>query len=157
HTVAGDHPGLSGYIFKKGSPSCGMERVKVYGDGPVPVASGSGVFARVIMNLMPLLPVEEEGRLMDPALRENFIERVFVLHRWQTRTAAGLSPAGLVDFHAVHKFTVLAHDEQRYRELGRLVASAGKGDLDALAGRYIATLMQALARPATRKRHTNVL
>jgi len=145
-----------GYIFKKSSPSCGMERVKVYQNG-MPSGSGRGAYAEVIMQSLPELPVEEEGRLMDPVLRENFIERVFVYHRWKQFQRHGLSPAGLVRFHAEHKFTLLAHNETVYRELGQLIADAGKAELETLARRYLQGMMQALARPATRKTHTNVL
>lgn len=133
---------VSGYLFKKGSPSCGMERVKVYhAQSGHPLESSSGVFAATIMRALPELPVEEEGRLMDPRLRENFIERVFVYHRWRCYLASGLTPAALVDFYARHKFSVLAHDEPAYRELGRLVAGAGKREIGETAGRYIRELM----------------
>lgn len=155
--VAAGNAGLSGYIFKKGSPSCGLERVKVYGAKGMPAGKGRGLFARAVTERLPLMPVEEEGRLMDPVLRENFIERVFVYHRWQCLLAQGLTPAALVDFHTRHKFSVLAHDEQRYRELGRLVSRAGEGDMAELAQRYGETLMAALGRRATRRRHANVL
>ena len=148
--------GFCGYIFKRASPSCGMERVKVYQNGN-PVTTDRGAYAAVIMQSLPALPVEEEGRLMDPVLRENFIERIFVYHRWQQLQRSGISAAGLVEFHTVHKFTLLAHDEPTYRELGRLVADVGKADLVELAQQYVQRLMQALARPATRKTHTNVL
>ena len=117
--------GYCGYIFKRASPSCGMERVKVYKNGN-PVGTSSGAYAAVIMQALPELPVEEEGRLMDPVLRENFIERVFVYHRWQQLKRGGLTVAGLVQFHTVHKFTLLAHDEVIYRELGRIIADTGK-------------------------------
>jgi uncharacterized protein YbgA (DUF1722 family)/uncharacterized protein YbbK (DUF523 family) len=156
--VARELQGVCGYLFKKGSPSCGIERVKVYdADSGHPVNSSSGVYAGTIMQALPELPVEEEGRLMDPRLRENFVERVFIYHRWHCYCAAGMTPAALVDFHTRHKFCVLAHDEPAYRELGRLVAAAGKGDITATAGEYIRVLMKALARVATPKRHTNVL
>lgn len=148
---------ISGYIFKSKSPSCGMERVKVYSEQGDPVAVSSGVYAAGIMQRYPSLPVEEEGRLMDPHLRENFIERVFIYHRWQQYQQQGLTPAHLVDFHSRHKFIVLAHDEPVYRELGRLVADAGKGDLASTAKQYLALLMQALKTLATNKTHTNVL
>jgi len=148
--------GFCGYIFKKSSPSCGMERVKIYKNGN-PVANGRGAYAEVIMQALPALPVEEEGRLMDPVLRENFIERVFVYYRWQQFLRQEFSPAGLVRFHSEHKFTLLAHDETVYRGLGRLIADAGTSDLESLAGRYLRDLMRALSRPATRKTHTNVL
>jgi uncharacterized protein YbgA (DUF1722 family) len=109
------------------------------------------------MQSLPELPVEEEGRLMDPVLRENFIERVFVYHRWKQFRRRGLSPAGLIQFHAEHKFTLLAHNETVYRELGQLIADAGRAELETLARDYLQGMMQALARPATRKTHTNVL
>lgn len=147
---------VCGYIFKKSSPSCGMERVKVYRNGN-PVASGRGAYAGTIMQALPQLPVEEEGRLMDPVLRENFIERVFVYYRWQQLKRNGITAASLVQFHTEHKFTLLAHDETVYRELGRLIADAGKAEPDALAREYFQRLMQALAKPASRKTHTNVL
>lgn len=149
--------GLSGYILKKGSPSCGMERVKVYGPQGMSVATGPGLYAGTLMAQLPELPFEEEGRLMDPVLRENFVERVFVYHRWQQLTAQRLTARGLVEFHTRHKFIVLAHDEKRYRELGRLVATAGRSGMAELGRRYIQLLMQALKKPATRTRHANVL
>ncbi len=156
-TKAAELHDLSGYILKRGSPSCGMERVKVYSGHGGPPRHGVGVYAREIMEQLPALPVEEEGRLMDPVLRENFIQRVFVYHRWQSLAASGLTAAKLVGFHTNHKFIILAHDERRYRQLGRLVAKAGTEDLNTLAARYLTQLMQALRRRATRKRHSNVL
>lgn len=155
--VAEANPNLSGYIFKKGSPSCGLERVKIYNAKGMPAEKGRGLYAKAVTDRLSQLPVEEEGRLMDPVLRENFIERVFVYHRWQQLARGGMTPAALVDFHTRHKFSILAHDEQRYRELGRLVSEAGRADMDELAARYIETLMAALTRRATRRRHTNVL
>ncbi|HJX18032.1 MAG TPA: DUF523 and DUF1722 domain-containing protein [Acidiferrobacterales bacterium] len=148
---------LSGYILKQGSPSCGMERVKVYGPHGRPVATGAGLYAGTLMAQRPELPFEEEGRLMDPVLRENFVECVFVYHRWQQLTTQRLTAKALVEFHTRHKFIVLAHDEKRYRELGRLVATAGRRGMAGLGRRYIQLLMQALKKPATRTRHANVL
>ncbi|WP_455217972.1 YbgA family protein [Kaarinaea lacus] len=147
---------ICGFIFKKDSPSCGMERVRVFDDNQVPSKTGSGIFAGEIMNVCPNLPVEEEGRLMDPVLRENFIERVFIYYRWQ-QIAQNLSPSSLVEFHSTHKFNVLAHDEPAYRKLGQLVADAGTDRFEAICESYIHILMQALKKPATRKKHTNVL
>jgi uncharacterized protein YbgA (DUF1722 family)/uncharacterized protein YbbK (DUF523 family) len=156
--VAGQLGNVSGYLFKKGSPSCGMERVKVYhAQSGHPVESSAGMFAATLMRRLPELPMEEEGRLMDPRLRENFVERVFVYHRWHRYCARGMTPAALVDFHTRHKFSVLAHDEPAYRELGRLVADAGGGDIAELAAEYVRLLMRALARIATAKQHANVL
>lgn len=148
---------LSGYILKKDSPSCGMERVKVYGAHGVPRRDGTGIFAEQLMRLAPSLPFEEEGRLMDPVLRENFVERVFVYHRWQACSAPRLTAKTLVEFHTRHKFNVLAHDEGVYRSLGRLVAKAGDGPIAELGARYIHVLMEGLKKPATRARNTNVL
>ncbi|HEY5791627.1 MAG TPA: DUF523 and DUF1722 domain-containing protein [Gammaproteobacteria bacterium] len=150
--------GLSGYILKKDSPSCGMERVKVYPEqGGAGVRSGRGVFARALQQRWPLLPVEEEGRLGDPVLRENFIQRVFVLHRWQQLEAAGVSKAALVGFHAAHKLVLMAHDQAAAKRLGQLVAALDGRRLKAQAAEYVALLMATLARRATRARHVNVL
>jgi uncharacterized protein YbgA (DUF1722 family)/uncharacterized protein YbbK (DUF523 family) len=148
---------VSGYLFKKGSPSCGMERVKIYEPGGMPVGAGAGLFAETLIRNRPELPVEEEGRLMDPVLRENFIERVFVYHRWQRLCRADGGAAALVEFHTRHKFIVLAHDEPAYRELGQLVAAAGEAEPGALRKRYIRLLMGALRKPATPRQHGNVL
>jgi len=148
---------LSGYILKKNSPSCGMERVKLYNLKGMPAGTASGVYAGRLQALHPELPFEEEGRLMDPVLRENFVERVFVTHRWQQLLAKRLTAKALVEFHTRHKFIVLAHDEKAYRALGRLVAGVGHGTVSVLGENYIRALMQALRKPATRTRHTNVL
>jgi len=156
-SVAARLDGVSGYIFKRGSPSCGMERVKIYTDKGMPVDSGAGLYAQTIMHELPLLPTEEEGRLMDPVLRENFIERVFVYHRWQSLVRSEFTPAKLIDFHTNHKFSILAHDERTYRDLGQLVAEAGSTDLEPLAQRYAGLLMTAMKKRATRKLHSNVL
>ena len=157
HTVAARLNDVSGYIFKRGSPSCGMERVKIYSDKGMPVDSGPGFYAQTIMHALPLLPAEEEGRLMDPVLRENFIERVFVYHRWQSLCQSELTSANLIDFHTNHKFGILAHDETTYRELGQIVAEAGSADLQQLVERYATLLMTAMKKRATRKLHSNVL
>lgn len=155
--VAGKLHGVSGYILKKNSPSCGMERVKVYSAKGMPVATAAGIYAATLMEQLPELPFEEEGRLMDPVLRENFVERVFVYHRWQELARGRLTARGLVDFHTRHKYIVLAHDEKAYRALGRLVAGAGRSGVGELGSRYVGALMQALRKPATRTRHANVL
>lgn len=122
---------LSGYVFKKNSPSCGVERVRVYDPKNMPARRGRGLFAAAVMTRLPLLPVEEEGRLNDPALRENFIERVFAYHRWQEALAGAKSARALVEFHTRHKFLLLAHSERHYRRLGRLVAADKKISLRA--------------------------
>jgi uncharacterized protein YbgA (DUF1722 family)/uncharacterized protein YbbK (DUF523 family) len=148
---------LSGFILKSNSPSCGMERVRVYNDSAMPTRDGVGLFARALMQEMPALPVEEEGRLNDPVLRENFIQRIFVYYRWQQLLADGLTVNALMQFHQRHKFILLAHNEQEYRELGPLIAAVNQENLDDTAGEYILRMMACLKSQATRKRHTNVL
>ncbi len=149
---------ISGYIFKSKSPSCGMERVKLYPENAsMPNRDGVGLYAATIMETMPELPVEEEGRLNDPVLRENFVERIFIYRRWQDLIHEGVTAAGLVDFHTRHKLAVLAHGQRAYRQLGRIIANEKKRPAQQLADEYISHLMTALKRPATRRAHTNVL
>lgn len=148
---------LSGYVFKKNSPTCGMERVKVYSNKGMPERQGRGLFAAALMNQWPLLPVEEEGRLNDLKLRENFIERVFAYHRWHQASSGRKSPGALVRFHTSHKFLLLAHSQRHYRQLGRLVATAKQGPLAAVYDDYGQAFMEALAVHATEKSHANVL
>jgi len=148
--------GLSGYIFKTKSPSSGMRAVKVYmGSGP-PVHRGVGIFAAAFMKRFPLIPVEDEGRLHDPGLRENFIERVFVFERWRRFTDNKPSLGGLVDFHTRHKLLVMAHSPKHLSALGRLVGNA-KGYGQDLSNAYIETLMEGLRLIATSRKNTNVL
>ena len=148
---------LDGYVLKKDSPSCGMERVKIYGsDGPG-VRDGRGLFAEALIARLPLLPVEEEGRLCDPRLRENFIERVFAYRRLKDLFAARWSTGDLVRFHTAHKMALLAHSTTAYEELGRVVAYAARVPKPELRQRYEALFMGTLAVPATTRRHTNVL
>ena len=154
--VVNDSQEICGFIFKSGSPSCGMERVKVYRAHGVPLP-GRGLFAAALMEGLPLLPVEEEGRLGDPVLRENFLERVFAYHRWQQLTRQPLTAHGLIDFHTRHKLIVMAHSTEAYRTLGRLIANAGRTPLAELSETYISGFMAALKHHATAKRHTNVL
>jgi len=148
---------LSGYIFKKASPSCGMERIKIYDGGQLISTQGVGVYAQAVMNANPLLPVEDDGRLCDPGIRHNFMQRVFVYHRWQQLGRDGFNARRLIEFHSRHKFLIFAHDETRYRHLGRLIANIKHDNVETTANRYVSLLMAALKQPATRKRHANVL
>jgi uncharacterized protein YbgA (DUF1722 family)/uncharacterized protein YbbK (DUF523 family) len=148
---------LCGYVLKKDSPSCGMERVKVYGAGQQPERSGRGLFASALIERLPNLPVEEEGRLSDPTLRENFVERVFAYRRLKDLFEGRWSTGGLVSFHAAHKMALLAHSTTMYRELGRTVATAGARSKSELRKVYEALFMKTMSRIATRARHTNVL
>jgi len=149
---------LAGYVVKKDSPSCGMERVRVYGPrGGPPRRDGVGAFTRVLLDALPLLPVEEEGRLRDPSLRESFIERVFAYARWKAALAAGMTRGRLVAFHTAHKLTLLSHSPAAYRRLGALVGGLQKGAVGKQVAAYGAAFMEALRTPATRGRHANVL
>jgi len=149
--------GISGYVFKSRSPSCGMERVKVYRPGHPPAATGVGLYADEIMRALPNLPVEEEGRLNDPDLRQGFITRVFVYYRWQQLCHAGISRGRLVEFHSLHKLLLMVHSPVDYRELGRQIAAMPRASLNSFADNYFAQVMTALRHRATRRRHTNVM
>lgn len=155
--MAAELPDISGYVLKSRSPSCGMERVRVYARGGGAARSGRGLYAAAFMAARPLLPVEEEGRLNDPVLRESFVERIYAYRRWQELLAAGASAERVVDFHTRHKLVLMAHGPERLRELGRLVATAGERDPDSLAREYGQRFMAALSYRATRRRHTDVL
>jgi uncharacterized protein YbgA (DUF1722 family)/uncharacterized protein YbbK (DUF523 family) len=148
---------LDGYVLKKNSPSCGMARVKVWGFSGPERRDGVGLFASALLAAWPYLPVEEEGRLADPALRENFVERVFCRNRWRAFQRRPPTRARLVEFWTAHKLLVRAHDEEGYRRLGRLVASGKKGGDRGLHARFEAELFGALAKRATTRKHTNVL
>lgn len=149
---------LCGFVFKSKSPSSGMERVKVYPEkGGAAQKTGVGIFAREFMRAFPLLPVEEEGRLHDPVLRENFIERIFIMHRWRNLQQDGVSPGSLVDFHTKHKLLLMAHSPQLYREMGKLVANVKTFKLDEFETMYLSLLMQATSKAATHAKHQNVM
>ncbi len=151
------HQALSGYILKRDSPSCGMERVRVYHNG-MPQRNGSGIFAQQMMQNHPNLPVEEEGRLGDPVLRENFIQRVFIFYRWKKLTESEISWQLLNRFHAQHKYILMSHNQEQARTLGRELAEANtKMSAEEFIPQYGADLMVLLKQPATRKNHTNVL
>lgn len=148
---------LSGYILKKDSPSCGLVRVKVYEDTGIPSKVGRGVYAEALLARWPHLPVEEEGRLQDEALRENFLERLDAYHRLQRLFRGRWTIGDLVAFHTAHKLAVLAHTTEGYRKLGRLVADARSMTRADLREAYTAGLMQSMTLLATPKKHANVL
>lgn len=148
---------LSGYVFKKDSPSCGMERVRVYNQHGMPSRTGLGLYAKAFMDRYPLIPVEEEGRLSDPVLRENFIERIFCYRRWQDLMRERLTRGTVVRFHTIHKLLLLAHSRPHYEKLGRLVASAKRHTPTDLATTYGPLFMDALKIKATVRKHVNVL
>ena len=149
--------GLCGFIFKSRSPSSGMAAVKVYNDKGMAVKKGVGIFAGAFLKRFPWLPVEEDGRLNDPVLRENFIERVFVYRRWREMELSGGGVKELVTFHADHKLLILSHSPKHLTALGRLVANPDRKRLPALTEAYFQLLMEALKLTATARKQTNVL
>ncbi len=149
--------GLCGFIFKSNSPSSGMERVKITNQSGMPRKIGRGVFAGIFMKHFPSLPAEEEGRLHDPALRENFIERMFVLKRWREMVDRGRRLNGLVEFHTRHKLLIMAHSPKQNTLLGGLVATAKGASTTELFEKYQVLLMDALKLRATVKKQVNVL
>ena len=150
---------LAGYVLKSGSPSCGMERVRLYDSNGVPSKDGIGLFAEVLRRRLPHLPTEEEGRLNDARLRENFITRIFARGRWLALTEAGLSMHALTSFHAAHKYLLMSRDPAGARELGRLLGMAGdrSDDVAQIAAAYEAGFAETLSRMPSRGRHMNVL
>jgi uncharacterized protein YbgA (DUF1722 family)/uncharacterized protein YbbK (DUF523 family) len=148
---------LCGFIFKSDSPSSGMERVKVYNETGMPEKKGIGLFARAFMDHFSLIPVEEEGRLHDPRLRENFIERIFTLKRWRELRGGKGGLGGVVDFHTRNKLLVLAHSEKHCRSMGKLVAAGKKIPMQSLYSQYETLLMDALGLKTTVKKNANVL
>lgn len=149
--------GLCGYILKKDSPSCGAMRVKVYSEAGMPRRDGMGMFAEALARAFPNLPIEEEGRLNDAPLRENFIERIFAHHRMRAHFDRAWTSAEMVAFHTAHKLQVMAHSPQGYRELGRLVAGHADMDRGEFERAYCTGFMESLRCLATPGRHTNVL
>jgi uncharacterized protein YbgA (DUF1722 family) len=147
---------LCGFIFKKDSPSSGLFRVKVYNNGAA-AKSGSGLFAAAVARHFPLLPMEEEGRLNDPCLRENFIERVFSYRRWKDFLASRPTLGRLVEFHTAHKLLMMAHSPEAYRNMGALVAHGKEVPLAELLSRYEELFMKGLALHASTRKNTNVL
>ncbi|MNN13351.1 hypothetical protein D3C81_1263810 [compost metagenome] len=149
---------ICGYIFMQRSPSCGLQRVRLHDDnGRLIEASARGLYAEAFCATRPELPVEEEGRLHDPLLRENFVTRVFACADWQTLCRTGLDRGAIIDFHSRYKYQLLAHNPWQYTELGRLLANIGEHDPRDFAPRYFAALMRALQTCATRGTHSNVL
>lgn len=148
---------LCGFIFKSDSPSSGRERIKVYNEKGMPVKKGVGIFARIFMEHFPLLPVEDDGRLHDLNLRENFIERIFALRRWRDILGKKESKGNLVDFHTRHKLLILAHSPKHYQIIGKLVAGQKSIPLQDLYEQYQTLLLESLELKTTPKKNANVL
>lgn len=148
---------LSGYILKSDSPSCGMERVRVYSEKGMPAKKGRGLYADVLIKHFPLIPVEEEGRLNDAGLRDNFIVRVFSYYRLQQLYSKPFSRGALVEFHTIHKYLLMAHSPRHYTDLGRIVANAKKYKTENLMNIYAHVFMEGLKVKTTYKKNVNVL
>ena len=148
---------LCGFIFKKNSPSSGLLRVKVYTEAGMPSRSGVGLFARTFTEHFPLIPVEEDGRLNDPKLREMFIEQIFAMKRWRDLLAGPKNLGSLVDFHTRHKLLILSHNQKIYRTMGKLIAEGKSLPADQLYADYEKRLIEALRLKTTTKKHLNVL
>ncbi len=148
---------LCGFIFKKASPSSGMRGVKVYTEKGMPSRRGVGLFARAFMDHFPLLPVEDEGRLHDPGLRENFIEAVFVMQRWRETLEPRATRKAFVEFHTGHKLLIMSHSSKQLRLMGKMVADIKNYQLDDFSCQYRISLMEALRLKATVKKNTDVL
>jgi uncharacterized protein YbgA (DUF1722 family)/uncharacterized protein YbbK (DUF523 family) len=148
---------LCGFIFKSNSPSCGMDRVKVYNEKEGSVIKGVGIFARIFMEHFPLLPVEDERRLHDPQLRESFIEKTFTLERWRQVLEGKKSRGNLSDFHTRHKLLILSHSPKHYQTIGKLVAKGKDLPLKELYPEYQTILMESLYLKTSPKKNANVL
>lgn len=149
---------ISGYILKSKSPSCGMERIRIYKEKQNALnETTSGLYARALMKHQPLLPLEEEGRLHDPILRENFFERVYVYQRWQNLASSEMSMAKLVDFHTRHKFNLMSRGASSLYALGRIIANAERHPVETVADEYIRGVMSLLKNRARRSQQTNVM
>jgi uncharacterized protein YbgA (DUF1722 family)/uncharacterized protein YbbK (DUF523 family) len=148
---------LDGFVLKKDSPSCGLTRVKVYSEQGVAARTGRGLFADALCAALPMLPVEEEGRLCDPAIREHFVERIYACRRLRRLMEDRSRIGNLVQFHARHKLQLLAHSPLLYERLGRSVANAGAVASEQLALDYGRSFASALSTIASRARHANVL
>jgi uncharacterized protein YbgA (DUF1722 family)/uncharacterized protein YbbK (DUF523 family) len=153
----GDLRNVSGYILKKDSPSCGMERVRVYGSSGMPAKSGVGLYAAHLMKQFPLLPIEEEGRLNDARIRENFIERIFAYHALQKLFADRFSRGRVVRFHTTSKYLLLSHSPTHYKQLGSLVAAVKKYSPADFRDEYSWLFMEALTVKTTTRKNVNVL
>jgi uncharacterized protein YbgA (DUF1722 family)/uncharacterized protein YbbK (DUF523 family) len=148
---------LFGFIFKSRSPSSGMERVRVYNEKGMPSMTGRGVFAGVFMEHFPRVPVEDDGRLHDPKIRENFIERLFTLQRWRAVVETKKNLGSLVDFHTRQKLLILSHSEKHYRMMGKMVAEGKEIPVKTLFLNYESALMDALKFKTTIRKNVNVL
>lgn len=148
---------LCGFILKRASPSCGIEGVPIRSEKKIPIGKGPGLFAQALMREHPLLPVEDEGRLNDAKIRDNFITRIFAYHRLKNLVEQGFHRGELVKFHTAHKYLLLAHSPKHYKQLGQVVANPEKYAKKELEAAYSEIFMEALTARATQKKHVNVL
>ena len=150
--------GLCGYVLKRSSPTCGLERVKVYGKAGLMNREGRGLFAAGLLDRFPNLPIEEEGRLNNPRLRENFVSQVFSYKRWMDLQQEGLTRSRIMQFHGRHKFLLMAHDQAGMRRLGNLIGQAvATVSVKQLGADYFDSFCQVMRHTPTRRNHANVL
>jgi uncharacterized protein YbgA (DUF1722 family)/uncharacterized protein YbbK (DUF523 family) len=152
-----EQDGLCGYVLKRSSPSCGMERVRVHHVNGQVTRDGTGIFARLLAKEFPFLPIEEEGRLNDPRLRENFVSRVFAYRRWRHLCAAGLRRSSLMAFHAQHKYLLMSRNRAGAKRLGAFLGTNAGEAVTTVAPQYFRSFMEVMATTPNRKGHTNVL
>lgn len=149
---------LDGYILMKNSPSCGLERIKVYQTNGYPhVTKTAGIFAQALKNQYPLMPIEEEGRLHDPKLFDNFVARVYAYHNFKQEVLSQPSLHKLIDFHSSYKYLLMAHNQQHCKQLGKLLAGHRHQDINELISHYFTDFMAALEKPANKRNHSNAL
>ena len=148
---------LDGYILMQKSPTCGMDKVKVYQPNGYGETSGVGVFAAALKKAHPLMPLEEAGRLEDSGIRENFLIRVYLYQRLKQLLNAPIKARQLLDFHSDHKYLLMAHSVEAYKRLGRMLSDLKRFEPDTVKWEYAEVLMHAFAKPASRKKHTNVM
>ncbi len=148
---------LCGFIFQHSSPSSGMERIKVYNEKGMPEKKGVGIFARAFMDHFPKIPVEDDGRMHDPVLRENFIQRIFIIKRWKDLIKTGMTKNGLIEFHTTHKLLLMSHSPEKLRKLGKITAEVSLNPLDQIYESYHNELVETINLKSTVKKHTNVL
>lgn len=157
-SVLTQEPDMCGYVLVKGSPSCGYERVKRYNEkGNIEARDGRGVFTSALHAIDPLLPLEDDGRLNDPPLRESFICRALVYHDWKMLLKQPVRTKDLIEFHSRHKYLLMAHDIKAFKQAGKLLANAGRTNAHELAGELITLIMEGLSKAPTRGGHTNAL
>ena len=151
-------PALDGYIFKKDSPSCGVYKVPVKNDkSGMRKRNGVGIFAQAFKDQFPLVPTEDEGRLHDKGIRENFLERIYAHYRWRQIHASENPLKAFRDYHKNYKLILMAKDNGASKHLGRLVAKVNRDNFSEISEQYISLFMQAMSKIPSQGHHVNVM